>query len=158
MNVSSRRTDHDGLAERVVAFLTRQNAWFERVLDALRGMRPGLDEAEMLALAERHAALMKERAGYERELAGLTGEWRKAAKDNPGGIPELARARIRTLAKQGESLTEQVHVAYESALAVVGGQARQVKSALDALKQGRSVIRKYAPGHSSDALFIDRKA
>ena len=157
MNVSSQRSDHEGLAERVVAFLTRQNAWFERVLDALRGMRPDVDEAEMLALAKRHAAIMKKRAEYERELARLTGEWRKAAKDNPGGIPELARARIRTLAKQGESLTEQVHVAYESALAVVEGQAREVKGALDALKQGQSVIRKYAPGYSSDSLFIDRK-
>jgi exonuclease VII large subunit len=158
MTSSVHGAPRETLPERVAAFLIRQNGWFERALEELSQARPGQDEGELAALIQRHAALAEERAVYERELAELSTEWRKASEDNPGSIPDAARARIRALAKKGESLTEQLRAAYEEALANVKNQTKHVRGAIEALNKGRSLLRRYAPGRAEDALFIDRKA
>ena len=158
MTLSRQSASREGLPERVAAFLTRQNAWFEKALDELRRVQLDQDGGGLAALIERHAALAQERTLYERELAELSGEWREASEHNPDSITTAARARIRSLAKKGESLVEELRAAYEDALAAVKDQTSHVKGAIEALNQGRTLLRRYAPGHFDNALFIDRKA
>jgi len=143
-----------GPAERVRDFLTRQNAWFETVLAQLKRIQSGEDDAELLPLIESHSVLAEERTRYEREFAELAEEWRKVSE----GVPGKTRAEIRALARRGEALTEELRTEYERVIGALGGQAKRVKGTLDALAKGRNLLRRYAPGQSVDALFIDRKA
>lgn len=143
-----------GPAERARDFLTRQNAWFETMLAELKRIQSGEDDAELLPLIESHSVLAEERARYEREFTELAAEWRRVSED----LPAKTRAEIRALARRGEALTEEIRTEYERAIGVLGGQAKRVKGALDALSKGRNLLRRYAPGQSVDALFIDRKA
>ncbi len=143
-----------GPAERVRDFLTRQNAWFETILAELKRIQSGEDDAELLPLIESHSVLVEERSRYEREFAEVAAEWRKVSEDVPG----KTRAEIRALARRGEALIEEIQTEYERAIGTLDGQAKSVKGVLEALSKGRKSLRRYAPGQSGDALFIDRKA
>ena len=141
-------------AERVRDFLTRQNAWFETVLGRLKGISLGESEAELSSLIESHSALTEERARYDRESEEVGAEWRKASEM----VPETTRAEIHALARRGESLAEEIRAEYERVIGALESQTEGVKGALEALWHGRNLLRRYAPGQSGDAMFIDRKA
>jgi len=143
-----------GPAERVRDFLTRQNAWFETVLAELKRIQSGEDDAELLPLIESHSVLLEERARYEGEFTELAAEWRRVSE----GLPAKTRAEIRALAQRGEALIEEIRAEYERAIGALGDQARSVKGVIEALTKERNLLRRYAPGQSGDALFIDRKA
>ena len=141
-------------ADRVRDFLTRQNVWFETLLGKLKGIAHGEGEADLSSLIENDSALAEERARYDRESEEVGAEWRKVSET----LPEKTRAEIRALARRGESLAEEIRAEYARVIGDLEIQTAGVKGALEALAHGRSLLRRYAPGPSDDAMFIDRKA
>ncbi len=142
------------LAELARQCLARQNAWFERILDEIKSVQNTPPDADLSAFIQRHAELARERARYEREFEKVTSQWRESSAT----IPEDVRKEIGALARRGETLSDEIRAAYETAISTLTQRTANVKSAIETLRTGRSVIRKYAPGDSPETLFIDKKS
>ena len=141
------------LAQRVKDFLTRQVAWFEKVLSELETLEQDLDEPELETLASQTARHAEGMARFEQELGELTREW-EAASD----VTESDRAEIGALAKRAEALVERLNAAHERAMGLIGERTNSVKQGLMEARRGRDLLRRYHTGDQTEAAFIDKKA
>jgi len=139
-------------AARVTRYLERHTAWMRAVLAELDALAAAMDGGDVGSLLEEQGRRTREAEHFLREHTGLLREW-----DGGAGAPEEDRAAVRALAAEAGALAERLTGRYEALLDASTAARSRNRAALDTLRRGRDMMRKYRPG-GDGADYLDRKA
>ncbi len=138
------------LPERVIAALTRQVAWYERMLAELSALGTTLAGDDLAHAIDACVVHLSDIAQFHNELGELSRLWHESHE-------RARRAEIADLAAQAQSLSVQVIEEYECAIRRVQERGASVACSLAALKKGRGLLVKYRPEVQRDSGRVDKK-
>ena len=140
------------LETRILAHLERRIHLFECLLEEISLFESLPDNADFDNILEAQRRRAADIEHLLREYNALHREWQAAR-----ATPE-ERARVQTQSQRAEALAEHVQTRIEAVTKLTQSRGTGYKNALDEMKRGQGMLRKYRGGHEDSAGYFDRNA